>query len=164
MPLCGCVYVGSSPLTRGAHLSGGHGRHDVRLIPAHAGSTVQAPVGAFNTGAHPRSRGEHVGAPRVSRVHRGSSPLTRGALGLIPSYKATVRLIPAHAGSTVSQSDAYPDTPAHPRSRGEHDPRIVNAITVVRLIPAHAGSTTPGGEDYKPKQAHPRSRGEHYLM
>ncbi|KXB52460.1 hypothetical protein HMPREF0307_02211 [Corynebacterium sp. DNF00584] len=52
--------------------------------------------------AHPRSRGEH--RPRQHRTTRrsGSSPLTRGAP--MPGYETPTltRLIPAHAGSTLT--------------------------------------------------------------
>ncbi|ENO18104.1 hypothetical protein HMPREF9004_1135 [Schaalia cardiffensis F0333] len=93
--------VGSSPLTRGA------------------------PSGFVAAGAeeeaHPRSRGEH--APTGARFDRdrGSSPLTRGAPFHARNSCPTLRLIPAHAGSTSWIAWTAPAKTAHPRSRGEHD-------------------------------------------
>ena len=92
--------TGSSPLTRGKQnmLAGerGHGR----LIPAHAGKTVDDSPEVIEAQAHPRSRGENV-LPRLpSADFAGSSPLTRGKLQAIVPIIASVRLIPAHAGKT----------------------------------------------------------------
>ena len=70
---------------------------------------------------------------------------------------------------------------AHPRSRGEHEERLLlrrapegsSPLTrgaphnqrqlqlATRLIPAHAGSTLPWRHGKRCKWAHPRSRGEH---
>ena len=74
----------------------GHGR----LIPAHAGKTVDDSPEVIEAQAHPRSRGENV-LPRLpSADFAGSSPLTRGKLQAIVPIIASVRLIPAHAGKT----------------------------------------------------------------
>ncbi|KXI16594.1 hypothetical protein HMPREF3227_01893 [Corynebacterium sp. CMW7794] len=71
-----------------------------RLIPAHAGSTCSATYSLTRRGAHPRSRGEHLGFFTAAEDKDGSSPLTRGApLGERDSL-ASRGLIPAHAGST----------------------------------------------------------------
>ena len=155
------ITTGSSPLTRGAH----DGIHVLRvrvgLIPAHAGSTCWSAQWQSCAGAHPRSRGEHVGQAYRCGCGAGSSPLTRGAL--------------MGAGKR-------PRAPrAHPRSRGEHR-RILGRCSPARgsspltrgaripthwkvtsegLIPAHAGSTPAAVSDSRAKLAHPRSRGEH---
>ena len=112
---------GSSPLTRGARQPLRVHRRDDGLIPAHAGSTADTsrwrPAGRahprsrgehsmffnprFWRGAHPRSRGEHLPRNITSLATSGSSPLTRGAPSLTRSRRATMRLIPAHAGSTL---------------------------------------------------------------
>ena len=59
------VYVGSSPLARGAprmvlQMSGANG-----LIPARAGSTHRGSPQAQQLWAHPRSRGEHLRLVRL---------------------------------------------------------------------------------------------------
>ena len=111
----------------------------------------------------------------------GSSPLTRGALTSSSGVLTWNRLIPAHAGSTNSQSGCLNLRRAHPRSRGEHDllergrllsegsspltrgARMWGCLTrgVNGLIPAHAGSTLRSVLALLPERAHPRSRGEH---
>ena len=131
------------------------------LIPAHAGSTA-----------------ELVSQPWWLR---GSSPLTRGALNVALLNRDTVRLIPAHAGSTPIARSSIRGCSAHPRSRGEHlvgermcTPREGSSPLTrgarlnlqghglrLGLIPAHAGSTTPTRCCAVPPGAHPRSRGEH---
>ncbi|ENO18106.1 hypothetical protein HMPREF9004_1137 [Schaalia cardiffensis F0333] len=114
------LYAGSSPLTRGAHPKHLHRHPRHRLIPAHAGSTACSPPSSCSSGAHPRSRGEHS-MYRGSRAHRvGSSPLTRGAHPIGVAEQIRRRLIPAHAGSTVSRFRHSHVPLAHPRSRGEH--------------------------------------------
>ena len=70
------------------------------LIPAHAGKTFVIAVNLLLNWAHPRSRGENAGAKFVSAAADGSSPLTRGKLGVRWIGCALVGLIPAHAGKT----------------------------------------------------------------
>ena len=52
--------------------------------------------------AHPRSRGEHRITDTLRKRDDGSSPLTRGALAAGILALGVWRLIPAHAGSTMS--------------------------------------------------------------
>ena len=173
--------AGSSPLTRGAR----PGRWEIgtryRIIPAHAGSTVTLPHPAVTDWDHPRSRGEHqtIGAP--SSALCGSSPLTRGARNAGRPRWPTVRIIPAHAGSTSSASTGAGRYPDHPRSRGEHRSNLSpsrlqygsspltrgaraslqSRIAWRRIIPAHAGSTALSRAAPSVIEDHPRSRGEH---
>ena len=72
--------AGSSPLTRGALERLAVLIDDSGLIPAHAGSTLQAMLALEPVAAHPRSRGEHALSATKYGVGMGSSPLTRGAL------------------------------------------------------------------------------------
>ena len=74
------VAAGSSPLTRGKRPPGSPRPQLPRLIPAHAGKTVQQRRGGKFGGAHPRSRGENESAGDARHNHG--------------------RLIPAHAGKT----------------------------------------------------------------
>ena len=91
---------GSSPLTRGALSFASNAARPAGLIPAHAGSTSIGLPSSSNCGAHPRSRGEHVGGAALEAGNTGSSPLTRGALNLLRREDLRFGLIPAHAGST----------------------------------------------------------------
>ena len=172
--------LGSSPLTRGKPQRHCLGRVNLRLIPAHAGKTRQASLPRCVPGAHPRSRGENRSRECLRRRRVGSSPLTRGKPGASPQSPLRRRLIPAHAGKTVSPSSISSLTWAHPRSRGENLPTIEQVVVdegsspltrgklVVReqrasslgLIPAHAGKTPRRGRPRAGTWAHPRSRGE----
>ena len=92
-----------------------------------------------------------------------------------------MRLIPARAGNTQSAQRQQSQTPAHPRSRGEHTSesgpsssgfgssplaRGTQIMTSAngspnRLIPARAGNTSKVDPMKPLTAAHPRSRGEH---
>ena len=98
---------GSSPLTRGKLEVRGACPSRCRLIPAHAGKTMVALLVYVVTPAHPRSRGENSWGSRGAFSRCGSSPLTRGKLGLIWPVVQAARLIPAHAGKT-SQTRRWP--------------------------------------------------------
>ena len=54
---------------------------------------------------------------------RGSSPLTRGKRARGADHAERGRLIPAHAGKTVSTAAGVGRPSAHPRSRGENTSR-----------------------------------------
>ena len=71
-----------------------------RLIPAHAGKTLAGYGGLDQQRAHPRSRGENSVAEQHLDERLGSSPLTRGKLGVVGVRGPVVGLIPAHAGKT----------------------------------------------------------------
>ena len=171
---------GSSPLTRGKPAHAPASSAGERLIPAHAGKTPSSGSACRRPPAHPRSRGENfmcsAGLPRMN----GSSPLTRGKplqQGTGPFMR---RLIPAHAGKTMSRVCPFLATAAHPRSRGENGIEItidqeksgsspltrgkraggVMPAGIGGLIPAHAGKTGRGLCTSLAPPAHPRSRGE----
>ena len=153
--------VGSSPLTRGKRLFRLGCNHRRRLIPAHAGKTVQRRRRTGRRRAHPRSRGENSSCARSRSRLSGSSPLTRGKPSALRRWRATPRLIPAHAGKTSRKAPLGRCMTAHPRSRGENiltawerrlgmgsspltrgKHRMGTATRYVeRLIPAHAGKT-----------------------
>ncbi|KXB52629.1 hypothetical protein HMPREF0307_02209 [Corynebacterium sp. DNF00584] len=154
--------IGSSPLTRGAHPVCGVLAKQLRLIPAHAGSTARRYGLGMKSPAHPRSRGEHSIWLIATPHGVGSSPLTRGAPIRAGEPVPPVGLIPAHAGSTVHVAGLIEHRWAHPRSRGEHGVSRVLAIHPLGLIPAHAGSTSEPVPCQRLRRAHPRSRGEHW--
>ena len=154
--------LGSSPLTRGKLTRAYEWGTSRRLIPAHAGKTVERLHEGKLERAHPRSRGENDPYTLPGVPGAGSSPLTRGKRVERGANLIHVRLIPAHAGKT-SRARREPDPrTAHPRSRGEnHDlpvdelhftgsspltrgkhPISVHMLLGNRLIPAHAGKTT----------------------
>ena len=150
------------------------------LIPAHAGKTSGTCSARMRMPAHPRSRGENAVLCGLDRSVDGSSPLTRGKLDAVQRGYSTHGLIPAHAGKTSTCHPMSVQARAHPRSRGENEPRSSILPTragsspltrgkpalpvpfgdVARLIPAHAGKTLVADGVHFCVPAHPRSRGE----
>ena len=175
--------AGSSPLTRGKRRDHPRRPRRRRLIPAHAGKTRSQSLLAVGRSAHPRSRGENIRESKGRSIIAGSSPLTRGKLPsrLAPPY--LVRLIPAHAGKTISCSFSFAFASAHPRSRGENvlrrasmsviagsspltrgkHGRVVAVVGSHRLIPTHAGKTGFRSCVRSSRPTHPRSCGENAL-
>ena len=157
----GTKETGSSPLTRGKPHRDRVQRHEGGLIPAHAGKTKACAHSFQLTGAHPRSRGENSRPQAVTPTPGGSSPLTRGKPPSRRMNTMASRLIPAHAGKTLSSLVAARARGAHPRSRGENRSARSAAVSMVGsspltrgkhdlrhhdqdrtgLIPAHAGKT-----------------------
>ena len=130
--------------------------------------------------AHPRSRGENMAVSLILSALAGSSPLTRGKPRPRLRSRSRQRLIPAHAGKTLTAESCSAASTAHPRSRGENicvhrgphnglgsspltrgkrNPSTSSAAAA-RLIPAHAGKTAVGYVVKSAAEAHPRSRGE----
>ena len=139
-------------------------------------------VGWLEDGAHPRSRGENWNTVVLTACIPGSSPLTRGKLGLHQGVNVSSGLIPAHAGKTAGWGCTQCFLGAHPRSRGENivdKPNILaglgsspltrgkpccslTTLVSIGLIPAHAGKTIGARTWPPPRPAHPRSRGENW--
>ena len=111
---------GSSPLTRGKLHQLRHRFATVGLIPAHAGKTSIRCTTSGDIGAHPRSRGENHRLTSGLEDAGGSSPLTRGKPIHCPQTRPCPRLIPAHAGKTLTRPLMVAGMGAHPRSRGEN--------------------------------------------
>ena len=93
---------GSSPLTRGKQNCSRETPPFFRLIPAHAGKTLDISRCGYFLWAHPRSRGENHTVPIPTHTHNGSSPLTRGKHSQGHLSNVRLGLIPAHAGKTDS--------------------------------------------------------------
>ena len=152
---------GSSPHTRGAHTALMTQIGTIGIIPAYAGSTAEAGIGHGQLGDHPRIRGEHVSNSLEGTMPYGSSPHTRGALGVIAADGRQERIIPAYAGSTSTPGRSIRAGWDHPRIRGEHVDPLFLVLVVFgssphtrgaplsvflslargRIIPAYAGST-----------------------
>ena len=171
---------GSSPLTRGKLLPITLCGMVSRLIPAHAGKTERGGARSHRAAAHPRSRGENLPLEATGKTEAGSSPLTRGKPGPRRTPRQRHRLIPAHAGKTLTSSTRSLCSRAHPRSRGENRDGVLRSMSIGgsspltrgklvreatpenggRLIPAHAGKTRFRPRNARDRRAHPRSRGE----
>ena len=157
----GVVVGGTSPRTRGKPPVAGAPGHKRRNIPAHAGKTPGPPTMRRHHQEHPRARGENF-LPLFRRfLPHGTSPRTRGKLGLPRRLISTTRNIPAHAGKTGCRGAGSRNIAEHPRARGENPVAYAMSISdtgtsprtrgkLVRInqpgsnsrnIPAHAGKT-----------------------
>ena len=96
--------MGSSPHTRGALDLDGFSPCGGGIIPAYAGSTGVISGQMDPARDHPRIRGEHSPSFMEPGVSQGSSPHTRGARSGPPRKAALDRIIPAYAGSTVTNA------------------------------------------------------------
>ena len=195
---------GSSPHARGARTRGAgrdrrprdhprmRGEHHIRLlagrrfmgiIPACAGSTLANRCsGSREGGSSPHARGARLAQPRKSSIG-WDHPRMRGEHDEHPALNhATLRIIPACAGSTLCPASTWiltsgssphargalksgicPNTTSwdHPRMRGEHVVVRNLELALDGIIPAYAGSTTVEPSKVAPLRDHPRMRGEH---
>ena len=172
---------GSSPRARGTRVVRETARAVLRIIPACAGNTASRFPRSYLRADHPRVRGEHsMTDPELVRA-AGSSPRARGTQHRFGRCAARVRIIPACAGNTSSTAGARGSRSDHPRVRGEHETRAIDAQLRLgssprargtqestppshphsRIIPACAGNTAPVCPMFFASPDHPRVRGEH---
>ena len=171
--------TGSSPHTRGLQPLLGGEPLDPGIIPAHAGFTRPPSAASCPPRDHPRTRGVYVPATNPSGNQEGSSPHTRGLLGLEGAYGPPGGIIPAHAGFTAWPPSSPSWVWDHPRTRGVYSaevnvkPNAQGSSPHTRglptqgarqparggIIPAHAGFTHQGHRHPVHKQDHPRTRG-----
>ena len=112
--------VGSSPLSRGILILNDATQNIQRIIPALAGNTMIIVLILPMCPDHPRSRGEYDRGCKIITRQPGSSPLSRGILGLSAATNGVFRIIPALAGNTSSPNFRSCELTDHPRSRGEY--------------------------------------------
>ena len=151
------------------------------IIPAYAGSTRYSTRCSRDGRDHPRVCGEH--RPRRALVAgcAGSSPRMRGAQRRLAALSASVGIIPAYAGSTLTHPALIHAAQDHPRVCGEHrrirqvplvkggsSPRMRGArrttprtLATIWIIPAYAGSTRTSAYLAERRRDHPRVCGEH---
>ena len=112
--------LGSSPRMRGKPYAPAPAGDGTRLIPAHAGKTPSITPSPLRSPAHPRACGENLWIADSALRNPGSSPRMRGK----PLPGATnglgPRLIPAHAGKTMTTKSNTCQAGAHPRACGEN--------------------------------------------
>ena len=155
---------GSSPRMRGKRTEE-WGRHrSRRIIPAHAGQTTSGLPGSVTSSDHPRACGANVEMHASLGSHVGSSPRMRGKLRQQLHVPELFRIIPAHAGQTVSivpRSFASRFAGSSPRMRGKLT--TTGTIALLKLIiPAHAGQTPSRRPSTGPAPDHPRACGANY--
>ena len=175
---------GSSPLMRGIHEKTTKKVNKKRIIPAHAGNTIQELSTFFRLRDHPRSCGEYSLAVSLSSRSLGSSPLMRGIRDMAHIFTSKARIIPAHAGNTYIVVFLELRCEDHPRSCGEYylfrnllllsagSSPLMRGIPFrrlpidrrLRIIPAHAGNTQRFRFCFRHSKDHPRSCGEYFLL
>ena len=158
-------------------------KHEIRIIPADAGSTCQGSSNAKEYRDHPRGCGEHPTTFSRTLYDEGSSPRMRGARPVCRARGFDPGIIPADAGSTHSSASFAQSRRDHPRGCGEHHPvagiidqiegssprmrgaqsRIMSAVGLLRIIPADAGSTIRCRNPSASSPDHPRGCGEHSM-
>ena len=172
---------GSSPRMRGKQGAMVCRKVSARIIPAHAGQTGTLPGRWSVSSDHPRACGANshivvfpwVGGGSSPRMrgkpnpvsyrfyHCGSSPRMRGKLMVKIKRVEIIRIIPAHAGQTMTCVMRLRSRSDHPRACGANltnsaapirrtgsSPRMRGKLplppfhaTRTRIIPAHAGQT-----------------------
>ena len=137
-------------------VAGGRG-----IIPAYAGSTRPTAPETSPLPDHPRIRGEHTAGMFSCAPPMGSSPHTRGALGLGGPGRIAERIIPAYAGSTDRHPRQCQGRRDHPRIRGEHKCGSRLKTTSPGSSPHTRGAPHVGARVELGVADHPRIRGEH---
>ena len=152
---------GSSPRMRGKRQQPQASGPSLRIIPAHAGQTAPSAASSTSETDHPRACGANWPSGSVAKYVPGSSPRMRGKPACRVLCSCAVRIIPAHAGQTVSPTVTETMTADHPRACGANgwlphagglltgsSPRMRGKRAVRprisaarRIIPAHAGQT-----------------------
>ena len=131
---------GSSPLARGTQRCRVTLNGSLRFIPAGAGNTSATRSRPRPRSVHPRWRGEHRRGRRGRIRRRGSSPLARGTLVVLPGEAVFFRFIPAGAGNTYSRALNPGWGVVHPRWRGEHSLPVENSVTWTGSSPLARGT------------------------
>ena len=151
----------------------------LRIIPAHAGQTSSTYTESSWITDHPRACGANPQIFTDKEYMIGSSPRMRGKLRPVTARPSRIRIIPAHAGQTVSAVAQHNTLPDHPRACGANDHKRATHVCSsgssprmrgkraggkhdgrrVRIIPAHAGQTIISAQLMSVPPDHPRACG-----
>ena len=174
---------GTSPHTRGSLGVGAARRRVLGNIPAYAGITSPRAASSRGRGEHPRIRGDHQATGETANSKTGTSPHTRGSLGVGAARRRVLGNIPAYAGITRGWCGTPTCTREHPRIRGDHEAirgmiyklagtsphtrgsqlKSLSAFTLLGNIPAYAGITACKQTTMFGLREHPRIRGDHWM-
>ena len=150
---------GSSPRVRGKRRVLLHGRARIRIIPARAGQTATWPSRWSPSADHPRACGANAAAFVVVFSNAGSSPRVRGKRPQPLHDTFRVRIIPARAGQTNSNSMWQREYADHPRACGANSSLRDEEPADTRIIPARAGQTVLFCPQFVHLPDHPRACG-----
>ena len=170
---------GSSPRVRGKRRQTRPSAVSIRIIPARAGQTewLRSRIGKYAD--HPRACGANYMASLSWKVGVGSSPRVRGKRSGMAVRCNALRIIPARAGQTHSESSRELSATDHPRACGANaswngtsappdgsSPRVrgkqgaqCRALEIERIIPARAGQTSVSMPSLRSRTDHPRACG-----
>ncbi len=152
---------GSSPHVRGARRGVLARGQPTGVIPACTGSTSLRMGVLPGTRGHPRMYGEHRAVKDRERLHRGSSPHVRGALGEPADRVLQVGVIPACTGSTRPPPPRRTRSRGHPRMYGEHSYQERVRRWTAGSSPHVRGALTVPATCRRSDRGHPRMYGEH---
>ena len=111
--------TGSPPLARERHLIRREPKKEVRITPACAGKTSLYTGTNYIKWDHPRLRGKDLLPVRGQKLASGSPPLARERLLRHYPSAPAIRITPACAGKTDSDSVCRASSQDHPRLRGK---------------------------------------------
>ena len=111
--------MGSPPHTRGQVRLDLPCASDVRITPAHAGTSAACARTMRSSEDHPRTRGDKKNRRLFGLLYRGSPPHTRGQDFQPSRTMAICRITPAHAGTRHPLGAASRLSRDHPRTRGD---------------------------------------------
>ena len=134
--------LGSPPHARGRRNPPVQSDGTGRITPACAGKTGRPCSPSRGGWDHPRMRGEDLCATSCTRRSAGSPPHARGRPPAGVRPVRNLRITPACAGKTQSNSKNSRGRADHPRMRGEDVKLMVNSVSFNRITPACAGKTT----------------------
>ena len=132
---------GSSPRMRGTPAGPRSPRPRRRIIPAHAGNSSVWSVTELTRSDHPRACGELMIPPGLTCSSAGSSPRMRGTPDPVHHRTGKDRIIPAHAGNSITSIVLSLRRSDHPRACGELGLVGSDTIPGAGIIPAHAGNS-----------------------
>ena len=133
---------GSSPRVRGAATRLGCSWPATGIIPARAGSSMSKIPKSESPRDHPRACGEQPKMHGRTSCLQGSSPRVRGAGGLLLLPHQAPGIIPARAGSRVSECLDIFRLWDHPRACGEQSTNHVHNEVALGSSPRVRGAGT----------------------
>ena len=129
--------------------------NECRIIPAHAGNSRWSRPQRSRRSDHPRACGELGSFSRAAQTSRGSSPRMRGTPRRREIDYSDRRIIPAHAGNSLTPLWGAPPTriiPAHAGNSRQHDgcrrawtdhPRACGELNAATNLPAGLSGSSP---------------------
>ena len=153
----------------------------VRITPAPAGNTNERVNSVKNPRDHPRACGKHYGDHISQSRELGSPPRLRETPLRYTIPQALLRITPAPAGNTTSDSSCSARSRDHPRACGKHElmqifslvnlgspPRLRETLShsaspsaCTGITPAPAGNTDTKYQLKEGEWDHPRACGKH---